>query len=131
MLNHISIGVGDLATSMKFYDAALSCLGYARLWASKGAAGYGYPGEKDEPFAIKAEEDTLSQRGSSARSHIAFSARDRDMVAAFHDSALKNGGTDHGKPGLRPHYGENYFAAFVKDPDGYVIEAVCHSIIAR
>ncbi|MCX6124373.1 MAG: VOC family protein [Proteobacteria bacterium] len=125
MLSHLSIGVADLHRSVGFYDAALGALGYARLWTSEGAAGYGYPGEKDEPFAIK-QENQKTGLGSSPRSHLAFAAKTREMVLAFHKAATSNGGSDHGEPGLRSHYGPNYFAAFVQDPDGYVIEAVCH-----
>ncbi len=126
MLSHLSIGVADLARSIAFYDAALGALGYARLWTSEGAAGYGYPGHKDEPFAIK-QEAAKTGLGSSPRSHIAFTATTRDAAAAFRRAAVNSGGADNGEPGSRAHYGFNYFAAFVRDPDGYVIEAVCHA----
>ena len=125
MLSHLSIGVADIRKSIGFYDAVLGALGYARLWTSDGAAGYGYPGEKDEPFAIKQENQKVGL-GSSPRSHLAFTAKTREMVSAFHKTATSNGGIDHGEPGLRPHNSPTYFAAFIRDPDGYVIEAVCH-----
>ena len=124
MLNHLSLGVADLRRSLVFYDAAFAPLGYHRLWSKEGAAGYGTSGG-DEPFAIK-QETQKGNLGSSPRSHFAFTAKTRDQVIAFHEAALKNGGTDLGRPGLRPHYGETYFAAFVSDPDGYHLEAVCH-----
>src|SRR4051812_16677065 len=108
MLSHLSIGVADLQRSIAFYDAALAALGYARLWTSEGAAGYGYPGHEDEPFAIKQEKDR-TVLGSSPRSHIALTAKTRGEAIAFHSAALNSGGADHGEPGLRPHYGPNYF----------------------
>ena len=124
MVNHLSIGVGNLERSIAFYDIALARLGYSRLWKSKDAAGYGIPGQ-DEPFAIKQESHAV-HRGSSSRSHIAFIAKSRKAVSDFYLAATENGGAELGKPGLRPQYGPNYFAAFVADPDGYKIEAVCH-----
>lgn len=123
MLSHLSIGVSDLKRSLSFYDGAFAPLGYVRLWSREDAAGYGNPGE-EEPFALKQEKAGVSL-GSSPRAHLAFTARTREDVAAFHAAALKHGGTDRGAPGLRPHYGEDYFAAFVRDPDGYQLEAVC------
>jgi len=82
MLNHLSIGVSNLERSMTFYDATLGALGYVRLWTGKDAAGYGYPGKTDEPFAIKQEESPVGL-GSSLRSHVAFTATTREMVNAF------------------------------------------------
>lgn len=128
MLNHLSIGVSNLQRSIAFYDATLGALGYVRLWTGKDAAGYGYPGEKNEPFAIK-QEEIHTALGSSARSHIAFTATTRERVNAFYDAAISNGAGDLGKPGLRPHYGENYYATFVQDPDGYRLEGVCHAAL--
>ena len=125
MLNHLSIGVSDLAQSIKFYDAVFEPLDYARLWKNEDGAGYGYPGEQDESFAIKQEKEKFDL-SSSPRSHLAFTAKTRDMVVAFHRAALENGGACQGEPGLRPHYSENYYAAFASDPDGYKLEAVCH-----
>ena len=74
MLNHLSIGVSNLQRSMTFYDATLGALGYVRIWTGEDAAGYGYPGKKDEPFAIKQEKEGHAGLGSSLRSHIAFTA---------------------------------------------------------
>ncbi len=121
MLHHLSLGVTDLPRSAAFYDAVLSALGYVRVWSYKTAIGYGHPGGGDE-LAIK-----LSSPGVAApdqRFHVAFSAPSREAVSRFHEAALRNGGQDNGAPGLRPQYGEQYYAAFVVDPDGYRIEAV-------
>ncbi|MGB8694602.1 MAG: VOC family protein [Steroidobacteraceae bacterium] len=121
MLHHISFAVTDLKRSAAFYDATLATLGYARVWANASAVGYGNPGG-DDRFAIKLRAPQLTAPGPGF--HLAFSAPSRDAVAEFHRSALGNGGRDNGAPGLRVNYGENYFAAFVIDPDGYHIEAV-------
>jgi|SRR5580700_10675064 len=121
MLGHLSFGVLDLDRSMAFYDAVLAPLGLTRIWTKEGAAGYGLPGRGDI-FALKRRE------GASAAGpgfHLAFNASTHSAVDAFHLAALGNGGTDNGRPGLRPHYGPSYYAAFVVDPDGYRLEAVC------
>ena len=126
MLHHISFAVADLHRSAAFYDAALSTLGYVRVWTDETAIGYGPPGGGDK-FAIKLRE-RVAVPGSGF--HLAFAAPDREAVAAFHHAALAHGGRDNGAPGLRSHYGPNYYAAFVFDPDGYRIEAVLNGPIA-
>jgi len=124
MLHHISLGVADLQRSAAFYDLALGALGYVRVWTDESAIGYGLPGGGDK-LAIK-------QRGAAALPpgpgfHVAFAAPDQRSVARFHEAALQHGGRDNGAPGLRPHYGPAYYAAFVFDPDGHPIEAVVNS----
>ncbi len=121
MLHHLSFGTADLARSTAFYDAVLAALGYARVWADDTAVGYGYPGGGDK-LAIKLRSGPIAVPGPGF--HVAFAAPDRDAVARFYKAALEHGGKDNGPPGLRPQYGENYYAAFVFDPDGYAIEAV-------
>jgi catechol 2,3-dioxygenase-like lactoylglutathione lyase family enzyme len=123
MLDHISLGVVDLKRSASFYDAALSVLGYVQVWADDTAVGYGLPGG-DDKLAIKLRGVT---RCAGPGFHLAFAAPSREAVAAFHHAALSHGGQDNGAPGLRAHYGQNYFAAFVVDPDGHHIEAVSHA----
>jgi catechol 2,3-dioxygenase-like lactoylglutathione lyase family enzyme len=123
VLDHISIGVADLARAGAFYDAVLSVLGYVRLFSKERGIGFGRPGAADEAFAI------LAAGGGAKPStgfHVAFSASSREAVDAFHAAALRMGGSDDGAPGLRPHYGAGYYAAFVRDLDGYKIEAVYH-----
>ena len=122
MLHHLSCAVSDLYRSSAFYDAVLATLGQVRVWTSSDAVGYGLPGEGDK-FAIKA---VLSPPVAipDKRFHVAFAAASRAAVDAFHAAAILHGGTDNGTPGLRPHYGPAYYAAFVIDPDGYRIEAV-------
>ena len=126
MLHHISLGVSDLERAAGFYDAALGPLGYARVWTDATAIGYGEPGGGDK-LAIKLRTEGAIAPGPGF--HLALSAPDRDAVIRFHEAALQHGGRDNGAPGLRPHYGPNYFAAFVVDPDGYRIEAVVNATI--
>jgi catechol 2,3-dioxygenase-like lactoylglutathione lyase family enzyme len=121
MIDHISIGVREIAATKRFYDAALTPLGYSCLSASASSLGYG----KDAvAFWVGAAEHPVPADDASGL-HICFSAADRKAVDAFHAKALRAGGRDHGKPGLRKDYGANYYAAFVTDPDGYRIEAYC------
>jgi catechol 2,3-dioxygenase-like lactoylglutathione lyase family enzyme len=126
MIDHVSLGVGDLALSRAFYDAALAPLGYRRCFDIDDASGYGAGalsalGEQALPFWIGRDPQATGGHG-----HVCFSAPNRAAVAAFHKAALARGGRDNGSPGLRPHYHANYYAAFVIDPDGHRIEAVCH-----
>lgn len=122
MLDHLSLGVGDLEAARKFYKAALKPLGYRHMrdHAEEGAAfGIG-------PHAPQFWIGRVKRPKPGAGTHIAFAAPDRKSVRAFHKAALKAGGRDYGKPGLRPHYHPNYYGAFIVDPDGHHIEAVCH-----
>ncbi|MGD9806733.1 MAG: VOC family protein [Hyphomicrobiaceae bacterium] len=124
MINHISIGVADIARSGRFYDAALAPLGYARISDSPDAIGYGHNGN-----AVLWVQTARSPVPPDAESglHICLDAPSRDSVAAFHSAALSTGGRDNGGPGLRDSYGPTYYAAFAIDPDGYRIEAYCGS----
>jgi len=120
MLHHISFAVSDLGRAAAFYDAALATLGYVRLWTASDAIGYG-PASGGDRFAIKASGQAMT---TDPRFHLAFAAPDRAAIDRFYAAALAHGGSDDGAPGLRPHYGPQYYAAFVVDPDGYRIEAV-------
>jgi len=122
MLDHLSLGVTDLARAAAFYDGILAPLGYVRVWSAEDAVGYASPGEEDE-LALKARAGAT---GAGAGFHVAFVAPDPAAVRAFHAEALARGGIDDGAPGLRPRYGPGYYAAFVVDPDGHRIEAVHH-----
>jgi catechol 2,3-dioxygenase-like lactoylglutathione lyase family enzyme len=120
MLDHVTIGVGDIERSKTFYDRALAPLGITRLYAEgERAAGYGI---RPKAFFWIGSKDVL-QTGA----HIAFTAADRSTVDRFYNEAIAAGGQDNGRPGLRPNYHQNYYGAFVLDPDGHNIEAVCHS----
>ncbi|MBX2802563.1 MAG: VOC family protein [Myxococcales bacterium] len=122
MLHHLSLAVADLAAATAFYDAVLAPLGYGRVWSADTAAGYGPPGGGDK-LALKLRPDRPAPAQSGL--HIAFAAPSREAVQRFHALALQHGGSDRGPPGLRPHYGPTYYAAFATDVDGYWLEAVC------
>ena len=123
MLHHISIGVTDLHRAGAFYDAALGALGFRRVFADDTAIGYGIHDGEDK-LCLKLRADA---HAPGPGFHLAFTAPTRDAVHAFHARALAHGGTCNGPPGLRAHYGPNYYAAFVIDADGHAIEAVISS----
>jgi len=123
MLDHVTIAVADLARSQEFYDAALKPLGIMRLYAeAETFSGYGV-GRR--AFFWIGRRDAVR-----SGTHVAFLAPDRAAVEAFHAAAIAAGGRDNGPPGLRPRYHPDYYGAFVLDPDGHNIEAVCRSAAA-
>ena len=125
MFDHVSIGITDLARSARFYDAVMAALGHVRLTENPRHVAYGPPGFTSEPpFAILLAVAGATVTG--ARLHVAFTARDRAAVDAFHAAAVANGGTDDGPPGVRLNYNPGYYATFVVDPDGHRLEAVVH-----
>lgn len=119
MLDHVGLRVKDYSASKAFYVAALAPLGYSVVMDFPGkGAGFG---TADKPeFWVVQDEPT------SAHAHVAFNSPDRKTVDAFHAAALAAGGEDNGAPGIREHYHPNYYGAFVFDPDGNNVEAVCH-----
>jgi catechol 2,3-dioxygenase-like lactoylglutathione lyase family enzyme len=127
MIDHLGFPVSDYARSKTFYREALAPLGYSLVMevpagvteSGHAAVGFGENGKPD--FWIGAEG------GLKAALHIAIATKDRATVDAFYRAALAAGGRDNGAPGLRLHYHPNYYAAFVLDPDGHNIEAVCHT----
>ena len=121
MINHLSIGVRDVAHSRKFYDAALTPLGYKRL--SDGETSLGYGDKAVTLWVQKSDSPVPSDMASGL--HFCFDAPTRKSVAEFYKAALASGGKDNGPAGLRADYGDNYYAAFVIDPDGYRLEAYC------
>jgi catechol 2,3-dioxygenase-like lactoylglutathione lyase family enzyme len=126
MLDHVSLGVSDLARSRRFYDAALRPLGLVRIvdfGADRGSDYGAAPGSLGVEFTITRERAATPAAGM----HVCFRARDHDAVREFHRLALQNGGRDDGGPGMRPQYHATYYGAFVTDPDGHRIEAVCHA----
>ncbi len=120
MLSHLSIGVRDLERAVRFYDAALGALGYARVWSNARGAGYGPRGGNDK-LALFVRPDAAPP---AAGFHLAFAAETPAAVHRFYAAALAVGGICDGAPALRPHYGVSYYAAFVLDPDGHRLEAV-------
>ena len=125
MLDHVSLGVSNLECSRRFYDAALRPLGLVRTvdFQARGSDYGVMPGQLGVQFTITVEINVSPLRGM----HLCFRAPNREAVRAFHTSALAAGGRDDGKPGVRLHYHSDYYAAFVVDPDGHRIEAVCHA----
>lgn len=121
MFDHVSIGVTDIARTRKFYDAALKPLGYTLLSDGESSLGYG---DKAVGLWISATSKPVKADMESGL-HFCLVAEDRKAVDAFHAAALKAGGKDNGKPGVRADYSPNYYAAFTIDPDGYRIEAYC------
>ena len=116
LFDHVKLGVRDLTRSRAFYEQALQPLGVKVVQSAEGA---GFTRD-DQDLWIEEQETT----GGTV--HIAFSAPDRETVDAFHAAAVRAGGVDNGRPGLRPHYHSGYYAAFVLDPDGNNVEAVFH-----
>src|SRR5262245_61128587 len=121
MINHISLGVRDIVRAKRFYDAALAPLGYSCLRESDGSLGYGSGSVALWISAVPRPVPADAQSGL----HVCFDAPTRASVDAFHAAALRAGGSDNGKPGLRADYGPGYYAAFAVDPDGYRIEVYC------
>jgi catechol 2,3-dioxygenase-like lactoylglutathione lyase family enzyme len=121
MLHHLSFGVRDLALAGAFYDAALGALGFRRVFDGPESIGYGLVNNQDQ-LLLNLEPEA---RAPGPGFHLAFDAPTRAAVDAFHAQALRVGGRDNGAPGLRPDYGPHYYAAFLVDPDGHRIEAVC------
>jgi len=120
MLHHLSLGVRDLERAGRFYDAVLAALGYRRVFEDDTAIGYGLV-EDEDLLCLKLRDDAVAP---GLGFHLALTATTRDAVDTFHRAALATGGQDNGPAGLRPDYGERYYAAFVIDPDGHRIEAV-------
>ncbi len=119
MIDHLSLSVASFARALSFYTAALAPLGYVPQYVDESAKSAGF-GRKGEPRLWIAEGTP------AAKIHIALTSPGREAVASFHAAALHAGGRDNGKPGPRPDYGTNYYAAFVFDPDGNNLEAVTY-----
>ena len=125
MIDHPGISASDFEKSKAFYSKALGAIGYALLLEFPASvtghtdvAGFGEPPKPD--FWV------YSGTPNNPPLHIAFRVNSRAMVDAFYHAAIAAGGRDNGPPGIRPHYHQDYYAAFVLDPDGHNVEAVCH-----
>jgi catechol 2,3-dioxygenase-like lactoylglutathione lyase family enzyme len=126
MFDHLSIAVVDFEKAKAFYDAVLATLGIERVLTFPDCAGYGH-GETAYFWIHPLNESSDLASFSSLDGHIAFAAESNQHVQDFYHRALALGAIDNGQPGLRPHYQEDYYAAFVIDPDGYRLEAVHRS----
>jgi catechol 2,3-dioxygenase-like lactoylglutathione lyase family enzyme len=119
MFDHVVFGVSDYAASKAFFLKALEPLGITAVVEGPLGVEISQPEGKVSLCLFQTEE-------KPAHLHLAFTAENRQQVAAFYRAALEAGGKDNGTPGLRPHYHANYYAAFVISPDGHNIEVVCH-----
>ena len=117
MIDHLGIAVSDLAKSVAFYKQALAPLGYELVMQFDTHAGFGVGGKPDFWLGVGQPKD---------RVHVAFATKSRSVVRDFYSAAIAAGGKDNGGPGIRAKYHPEYYGAFVLDPDGHNIEAVCH-----
>lgn len=125
VLSHITLGTNDKARSARFYDAVLGAIGFDRLpKPPEKPLAYERDGQMPTIYIYSPEDGRPATWGNGT--HIAFLAERREQVRSFHELALKNGGMDEGAPGERPHYGPDYYAAYVRDPDGNKLQAVCY-----
>ncbi|HKR24570.1 MAG TPA: VOC family protein [Allosphingosinicella sp.] len=126
MLDHVGFAVADAERSKRFYEAALAPIGISLIMSvtpeqtESGGTAHGF-GSDGKPYFWFGDNERVGEG-----THVAFAVATRAEVDAFHAAALAAGGRDNGGPGLRPHYHPDYYAAFVFDPDGMNIEAVCH-----
>jgi catechol 2,3-dioxygenase-like lactoylglutathione lyase family enzyme len=120
VIDHIGVGVSDLARSREFYRRALTPLGFAEI-------GQWHEDATEVLFGLEEADDfAISTAYAVGGLHVAFAADRREQVDAFYTAALEAGGRDNGPPGLRAEYSANYYGAFVLDPDGHNVEAVHH-----
>ncbi|NND67655.1 MAG: VOC family protein [Halioglobus sp.] len=124
MFSHVTIGSNDPNNAAGFYDAVLGVLGIETLFNFDGVVAYG-DAAGPKTFIVKPFDGGPPAPGNGV--HIAYLAHSRAEVDAFHATALEFGGTCEGPPGLRPHYHPNYYGAYVRDPEGNKLQAVCHS----
>lgn len=130
MLDHVGFAVADAARSRRFYEQALAPLGITLIMTvtpeqtGSGGTAHGF-GSNGKPYFWVGDNEKVGEG-----THVAFAADAREQVDAFYEAALAAGGRDNGAPGLRPHYHPDYYGAFVLDPDGLNIEAVCHKSVA-
>lgn len=128
MFSHFTLGTNDIDRAQKFYSATMAAIGQTLLSASpdKFYLKYGLPDQRYPHLFISEPFDGLPATWSNGY-HIAFNAADTHAVDRFHAAALANGGSDDGPPGIRPYYAKDYYAAYVRDPDGNKLQAVCYT----
>lgn len=124
MFSHVTLGTNDWPKAKAFYQAVAEALSLPLFMERDGGAAWG-SAVGPKLFVGPAYDGEAATNGNGT--HIAFLAASRDAVDAFYHAALAHGGSDEGPPGLRPHYHPNYYGAYVRDPDGNKLQAVCHS----
>ena len=125
MISHVTVGSNDIARAKAFYEKVMASLGYARVYEAEDYFAYGETESSPPCFWVLPPFDGRpAERGNGW--HCAFLAPSRTAVDAFHAAALAAGGSDEGAPGLRPQYTDNYYGAYVRDPDGNKLQAVCY-----
>jgi catechol 2,3-dioxygenase-like lactoylglutathione lyase family enzyme len=124
LFSHVTIGVDDVARAADFYDRVMACVNTGRFHSSATAVGYGDP-RGMQFWVVNPYDGKAASAGNGT--HVAFLVASRAEVRAFHATALANGGTDEGAPGLRPHYHPDYYGAYVRDPYGNKLQACCHT----
>jgi len=124
MFSHVTLGTNDWQRARPFWVAVMQVLGHPVMFDREGGMAFGLP-TGPKTFIGPAFDGNEARPGNGV--HIAYLVKDRATVDAFHAAALANGGSDEGAPGLRPHYHPNYYGAYVRDPDGNKLQAVCHS----
>ena len=124
MFSHVTLGTNDWQRARPFWIAVMDVLGHPVMFEREDRIAFGLPAGP-KTFIGPPFDRQEARAGNGV--HVAYIAADRATVDAFHAAALKHGGSDEGAPGLRPHYHSNYYGAYVRDPDGNKLQAVCHS----
>jgi catechol 2,3-dioxygenase-like lactoylglutathione lyase family enzyme len=125
MFSHVTLGTNDIDRALRFYEPVMAALGISQPFARQ-SPGFVFGDLAGQKLFVGTPFDGAPASHGNGE-HVAFIAKDRATVDAFHAAALANGGSDDGAPGLRPHYHANYYGAYVRDPDGNKLQAVCHS----
>ncbi len=124
--SHVTVGTNDISRATQFYDPVLATLGCTRRYETETYVGYGRAPDGEPAFWVVPPFDGKAATVGNG-THVALNAATRAAVDAFHAAALAHGGSDEGEPGLRPHYHADYYGAYVRDPDGNKLQAVCHA----
>lgn len=124
IISHITLGTNDTERAGRFYDEVLGVLGFSRLLKPAGKPPAYEKGGMPTIYLYPPEDGRPATWGNGT--HIAFLAQSTEDVHKFHEAALRMGGSSAGEPGPRPQYGDNYYAAYVRDPDGNKLQAVCY-----
>jgi catechol 2,3-dioxygenase-like lactoylglutathione lyase family enzyme len=125
MIYYVTVGTNDFDRSARFYEAVLATLGHGKQFGGQGFAAYGPDANQPALFLGRPFDGNAATSGNGMM--IAFKADSRAQVRDFHAAALANGGNDEGAPGLREHYAPDFYAAYVRDPEGNKLAAVCRA----